>query len=346
MKKNKTLLIVVILLSVVAFILIYTNKSSTIKKELKDFAVEDTASITKIFLADKSSVNANVTLEKVAPGNWKVNGKYTARYDAIATLLHTIKKLEVKSPVAKSAFETVIKNLATEGVKIEIYQKDELIKTYYVGGPTEDMLGTFMLLENSNTPFIMQLPGLNGYLTPRYFTDESAWKERTVFNYKQGEIVSVTVEYPQNTSFSFMLKVKGEKSFSITSPDNKNSVSTIDTNKILTYLAAFQNIQYEVVMKNIDKAKKDSILSSQPLCIMTVVDRNGNKNAIKFFLKPISENSLTKEDREGKPLKYDLDRMFALVDNGNDFVIVQHFVFDKLLMAFQDFIPQKTNSKD
>lgn len=341
MKKNTTLLIIVALLAVVAAILIYTNKSSTIKKELKNFAVEDTASITKIFLADKSNINANVTLDKVAPGNWKINGKYTARYDAIATLLYTIKKLEVKSPVAKSAFETVIKNLATEGVKIEIYQKDELTKTYYVGGPTEDMLGTFMLLENSNTPFIMQLPGLNGYLTPRYFTDETEWKERTVFNYKQSEIVSVAVEYPQDTSLSFILNVKGEKYFSITSPDNKKIVSTIDTNMILAYLAAYQNIQYEVVMKNIDKAKQDSVLSSPPICLITVIDNKGNKNIVKMFLKPISETSLTKEDKEGNPLKYDLDRMFALVNNGSDFVVVQHFVFDKLLMAFQDFRPQQ-----
>ena len=50
--KNKGLIIAIIILSLMAFYFISTNKNGTLKLELKDFAVADTASLYKIFLAD------------------------------------------------------------------------------------------------------------------------------------------------------------------------------------------------------------------------------------------------------------------------------------------------------
>jgi hypothetical protein len=49
MKKNLIGGLIVLLLAVAAFLLYKNNSKSTIKEELKDFAVKDTASITKIF---------------------------------------------------------------------------------------------------------------------------------------------------------------------------------------------------------------------------------------------------------------------------------------------------------
>ena len=339
MKKNKTTLVITLLLAGVAAVLIYTSTRSTIKKELKDFAIEDTASVTKIFLADKSG--KQILLEKITAGNWKLNGKFIARNDAISTLLITMKKLEVRSPVAKAAYENVIKNLATTATKVEIYQNDELVKTYYVGGATQDQLGTFMLLENSTTPFVMYLPGLNGYLTARYFTDETEWKSRMVFNYAPSEIGSVTVEYPKAPKLSMNLMVKENDSYAVSSLTDKKTLQEIDTNAVSRYLASFREIQYEAVITNIDKTKQDSTISSTPVSIITVVDKKGNKNSIKIFLKPITESSLVATDDNGKPLQYDIDRMYGIVNDGKDFLLIQHFVFDKLLRTSDDFKVKK-----
>ncbi len=177
MNRNRIAIILVIILGSVSLWLVLNNKKSTLKKGLRDFALEDTASVTKLFLADKN--NRSITLEKQKPGIWRLNNKFFARNDAVNLLLETMKRVEVKSPVGKNAKDVIIKALAAAGVKIEAYNKDKLVKLYYVGSETQDMLGTYMLLadpitlENSSVPYITYIPGFDGYLTPRFFTIES-----------------------------------------------------------------------------------------------------------------------------------------------------------------------------
>ncbi|NTV83891.1 MAG: hypothetical protein HGA23_06265, partial [Bacteroidales bacterium] len=77
MRKNRITLIIVLILLLAAAGLIITNSYTTLKKDVSDFSVQDTASITKIFLADKN--NNEVTLERSPEGGWLVDGKYSAQ---------------------------------------------------------------------------------------------------------------------------------------------------------------------------------------------------------------------------------------------------------------------------
>jgi len=144
MKNIRRNIIIVIILVFVALYFFLTQRHGTIPKELKDFAVEDTASVDKIFMVNKEG--QQVLLER-KNNFWMVNGKYYARKDAVSTLLKTIHRIDVKAPVAKSMFKTIVSNLAVRSIKVEIYQESKLIRTYYVGGPTKDQYGTYMLLE-------------------------------------------------------------------------------------------------------------------------------------------------------------------------------------------------------
>ncbi|NNF01963.1 MAG: hypothetical protein HKN22_04705, partial [Bacteroidia bacterium] len=197
MKKNFPILIIAIALLSVAAYLILSKEKSTISEELSDFAVTDTAAVDKVFLADKTGLESHrVLLERDPDGSgWIVNKKFEARKDAIDLLLHTISAIEVRSPVAKAAYENVMKRLASNGIKIEIYKKGKLDKTYYVGNASADQMGTFMYLENSSVPFVVHIPGFNGYLTPRYSCESHVWKTKTVFKAKGPEIASIKVEY-------------------------------------------------------------------------------------------------------------------------------------------------------
>ena len=67
-------------------------------------------------------------------------------------LLGTIKNIEVKHPVSNSLHDKIVKNLATSSVKVEIFtdSQTKAYKTYYVGGESKDMIGSYMLMENSD----------------------------------------------------------------------------------------------------------------------------------------------------------------------------------------------------
>src|ERR1035437_7445319 len=338
MKNNKLTLLIFLLLAIAAAVLIITNKKSTIKEVLKDFAVQDTSSITKIFMTTKEP--SSVTLIREGPGQWTVNGKFAARNDAMNDLLETIKEVSVRTPVAKSAMDNVLKALATSSTKVEIYSKDLLMKTYYVGSYTQDMAGTFMMVENSKTPFVTFIPGFNGYLSTRYFTEEPLWRDRTIYNYYPDEIATISIEYPKLKHHSFTINAK---TFTVTS-DDETEKPIMDTAKVGLFVGQFKHINFEGFADGVPKDVKDSILSSSPICNITVTDTKGTKDRITGYLKMVNLRDSLMEDEHGNPVKYDVDRMFALINNGKDFVVIQHFIFDAIMVSYDYFkksIPNK-----
>ncbi|MEO8760645.1 MAG: hypothetical protein ABI388_05545, partial [Bacteroidia bacterium] len=138
MKKNKfTILLLVLLVAVGIFVMIKNSKKSTLKGDEADFAVPDTASIDKIFIANKKGGTA--LLEKNNQGVWMINGKFPARKDALQLLLLTFMRTQIKFPAPQNSQENFLKEIASVGVKCEIYQNKKLSKTWYIGHETQDL---------------------------------------------------------------------------------------------------------------------------------------------------------------------------------------------------------------
>jgi hypothetical protein len=97
MKRSSIITISVLLILIISSILIFKKKgkASTLDEDARNFKFQDTASITKIFMADKNGKQC--TVERT-PKGWMVNEKFYVRPDAILTLLETIKNVEVKRP--------------------------------------------------------------------------------------------------------------------------------------------------------------------------------------------------------------------------------------------------------
>ncbi|NOZ47459.1 MAG: DUF4340 domain-containing protein [Chlorobi bacterium] len=333
MKKIRFNIIIVIVLLIIATYFFITKKTSTIPAKLKDFAIEDTASVNKIFMVNKE--NQKVLLER-KDGYWIVNKKFRVRNDGISMLLKTMKNLDVKAMVGKAAFKTIVENLAVKSIKVEIYQNDKLAKTYYVGGPTKDQYGTYMLLDKSSQPFIIQIKGFKGYLTPRYFIDEYLWRDRTLFNYKPSQIKSVTVILPKNPEASFKLFNFGNNTYGLEKGLKPEKAVQFDTLKVKQYLASFRRIGFFEFIKDINEEEKDSILASKPHYEITIEDINGITNKIKTFYRP--NDGL--EDSEGLPLKYDPDHEYAIWGENNDMILIQYFVFDPIFKELSYFKPK------
>ncbi|MDQ3111527.1 MAG: DUF4340 domain-containing protein [Bacteroidota bacterium] len=348
MNRNTITLVIALLLGGLTFWLISRSGNSTIKTEIKDFAVSDTASVSKIFLIDKS--NKQVTLTRENEGRWKVNGTYYARPDAIRTLLVTMHDLSVREPVGLKMRDNVIKQLATGATKCKIYAGDKLIKQYYVGSETPDMTGTFMLLsdisdpdniENSSAPFIMEIKGFNGYLTTRYFTNPGEWRDRTAFHYFVPDIHTITVQHGGDPANSFTItQSQGKNVFSLQTM--AGSALPFDTIALKQYVSYFGNIGFENFASDLPKAFIDSVLATPPAHIITVTDGANKKNEIKMYLKK-NDGFAPDDTTADKPPFYDPDKMYGRLESTGDFVIVQYYVFGKLLPTPDYFAPQKRN---
>lgn len=328
MSKNKLLLLVALVLITFLGYFLITNNNGTIKKELRDFSVADTASIDKVFFADKSGHRS--LLKRVGKGQWTVNDKYPARQDAVNTLLTTICRIEVRSPVGKAAYQNVMKTLSSNGVKVEIYSKDKKIKTYYVGDATADMMGTFMYLENSTVPFVIHIPGFNGFLTPRYFADARQWRSQVIFNYGEGEIKKIVAINNLEPEKSFRVEKAGD-SYLYFCPENATRPSEIFQSQLAAYLAKYQLIGFERVTYDLDTIFRDSLLKTQPIRILDVESVKGKRDRIAMYRKPVAEGTLTSIDQNtGQLHEFDVDKMYATWNNDLEMIVVQYYVFDKL----------------
>ncbi|MBI3509143.1 MAG: DUF4340 domain-containing protein [Bacteroidetes bacterium] len=341
MKRNVFALVVVIILGSFTFWMVMQRDRSSMKKELRDFSFEDTAHVTKIFLADKALNQVTLTKETMPGGKikWMVDGKYVARPDAITQLLRTIHNLSVKEPVGLKARENIIKQLATGATKCAIYVGDDLVKQYYIGGATPDETGTYMLncdvsdpddILNSTEPFVIEVKGWEGYLSPYYFTKEAEWRDRTIFQYYAPDIRSIKVEHAGHPETSFIVSQGADgKSYNVTSLDGKKIY--FDTIPVRQYISYFGKINFENFETTLKPEHKDSIMHSPWAQRITVTDASGKPNEVLMFMKK-NDGFMPDDTTAAAPPPFDPDHMYGIVNNGKDFVILNYFVFGKLLI--------------
>lgn len=338
---NKNLKILLVLVAVVASLyFVFVRKPwSTLKPELKDFAIKDTASVTKFFLADKRG--HSVTVEKNEQGIWMVDNTYKADITKVNLLLATMHDVTVRNPISEKEFNTVIATLATEGIKAEFYAGKKNIKTVYVGPGSADQSGTFMLIEGSSAPFVTHINGFIGYLTPRFYTLQIKWKSKEVFNVPEQEVAKVTVEYPQQPDQSF--EVTNGATIEVKALTNKLVVPT-DPKFARFYVASFTNLFFEGYDEELSGKSADSIHQMKPYCIISLVKKDGESIKLQLHYKAVGDHTKTLYGEDGKLLPYDTEKYYGFINDEKDVVYVQEYNFGKVLKKLSDFTNRKPNS--
>ncbi len=312
------------------------GSKSTIKGTFSDFAVEDTASIDKIFLADKS--NRTVLLER-RPSDWMVNGKYTVRYDLINELLNTIKKVSVMQFVPKTAVENILKELSVNSTKVEIYQKGKLTITYFVGHATQNSLGTYMLIQGSDTPFICYVPGFRGYLSPYYMPIENEWISRQIFNHRPSQISSVSLDFERFPEASWKIENVDNKNFKLFNTKNNQFEASFDTNRVIDVISSFGYRGFEGFLAS-NKDRLDTCLTPKYyLGKLALIDKNNQEFSLKIYQIPLEEPV---EDDFGKLTYVDPERFYGVVNNFN--TLCQYYTFDPILVPIDYFLHRKNKN--
>ena len=340
MKRNRLTIILVIVLAAVAVVLVMQNRGGTLRSEVGDFAIDDTASVTKIYMADMQG--NEVLLKEESPGNWSLNDSMKARDEGVELLLSTMQKLAVKAPVSKSTYNTVIKRLATTSVKVEIYQMvprinlfnlvklfphEKQTMVYYVGSATPDNMGSFMLKEGSDTPFVVYIPGFKGYVSARYTAFVSDWRDHTIFSKMPAKIRSIQVEFPQKPEESYLIDKYSDQELTVKQLSTGKEFDGFDTTRVIDFINAYRDIRFEMSFEDITQQHQDSIMSQTPLHIIELTDTDGNTTKVTTYRRG---NIVQQEDLEGNLLPYDVNRLYAWLEDEKELVIVQYFVFDPI----------------
>ena len=202
---------------------IYEYSPSTMEKKDSDFAVKNIDDVTKVRLVDEKGNKAELILKDK---KWTVNG-YEINEGARSLLFTAIQKLESIYQAPATAEPIVLKDMAKQYIKCEIWlnNEDKPSKVYYVGGPTADGGGTYMIMERdghmARHPYITHIPGVNAYLTARYFPLIDRWRTIWVYRDNDRTIQSVKLDYPREKQKSFEIRSVAKDSFVIFNSDGQ-----------------------------------------------------------------------------------------------------------------------------
>lgn len=346
--KNVLYILIVIVLGWVAYMLTNQEKNqTTINKKHHDFKIDDTASITSFIISDYD--NKKVELNRKHTGYWEINNKHRARVDAVNNILDMCKRIDLKAPVPINARENVLKNIAAYYKKITFYKSNTIIKTWYFGTPTKEHDGDYMLLEISGKkmpePFIMNIPGHHGYLSPRLFTDEKEWRHPEIFAYQMQDLKQVKLINHDEPPLSFTINILNKNSFELLDYKN-NKVPEFDTTAIRAYLLSYKKINFENINKGVlTPWQEDSVAKSKPYYTIAVTNQKNETKLLKVFHKAPTPEQLLTAQEEGLDIKYDVDRAFALLPSG-EICLVQFFTFDRILWPIESFTTRSKQSLD
>ncbi|MEK7257317.1 MAG: DUF4340 domain-containing protein [Bacteroidota bacterium] len=333
MKKNLWLLLLFLVLGGgTAWYLLGKSKQKSTLGWDRMFKVENPDDIHKIFLA-KRTTGETTTLERQGK-DWIYNGKWKARPGAIKNLLEAVTQVQLKYVPPQAAIPGIVKDLATRSIKVEVYNKaGKNLKTYYVGGTTADGRGTYMIMENSDLPHVMELPLMEGLVLARYDLSGEDWRDRAVFSYQPEEIQAVSMEYPTQRSKSFRLEKTGD-SYSV-KPFYENTQPIerpISKGRVEAFLTGFERLVAEGFENGYEY--KDSIRQLIPFTVITVKDTKGNEKKAALYSSYIAQS-----DIGGGRTKDVVERYFADVSTG-DFMLVQDLVFNKIFWAYEAFFEE------
>lgn len=337
MKRSTTILLALfaILGSVSAWYIMTKGSITSLKGTDYDFAIKDTTKIGKIFMVDRKG--QSVTLEHKGK-DWIVNGKYKARPNTLRNLVIGMAKVDLLYRVPRNTVPTIIKDIASEGIKVEVYDNGgSLMKAYYVGGVTPDEKGTFMIMEGSNEPYVTYMPGFEGGLRVRYVTREMDWRDKTIFAEQLENIKAVSVEYPRQKNKSFRL-MKTDKGYDITPFYSITPKTNLPYRQgsAEAYLMGFEK-QIAEAFEN-ENPSKDSIRTLEPFSIVSLTTLNGETRTVKLF-------PIVTMDKDGYPVKNDqgdiaMERYFADCSTG-DFMLVQDRLWSKVLRPYEFFFAKR-----
>ncbi len=346
-KKNIIIISAVAVVGIVALVVALNGTRKATFRQ--DYHIEDTSTITRIFLADKQ--DNSVLLTKTNDSLWMVDNTYEANQPMIDLLLETLNTMRIRQQVNRNAVPTIIKDLSARAIKAEIYQREPLINwfgghlrlfsrerltvTYYVGRETQDMMASYMFREGDKVPCVIHIPGFRGFLTPRFVTDPLKWRSHCIVDLNVHQIERVELEIPAQPQESFAI-VRTDDGFDMEWPLGHRRAEGFDTARVAQMLASFTWLNFDEFAAIVPNSHADSCITGTPRTILRITDTAGNTRTLATYIKYTNPADLQVITNPDMYETFDINRLYAVIDN-TDTVLIQYYVFDNILQPASYF---------
>jgi hypothetical protein len=270
-RKNKFLVISLAVLSAITALLFLFKQTD--KYTLADPEVFKVNQLDKVDHIVLESNEQKVDLH-YADGRWKVNERYDADKKLITVLFATVEQVLPKREIAPSKKDSIASELQRRGVKVSLYEGDQLRKSFLAGGNTPKS-ETYFQAEDGKI-YLMNIPGYRVYVAGIFEAGEGIWRDKRVFNFNWRNFKDLTARFPAEPASNFHVTFK-EKFFGI------DGINAIDTAKVNDYLESISLLQASEYLSAKAAARFDSLLRSGPSFEVEVKDIADRAYVLKVF---------------------------------------------------------------
>jgi hypothetical protein len=331
MKKKYGLYILFVVLLAITAVILFDKRSGTDKRDENQFAVKDTGLIN---LVEIRSPDNTVILERMQ-GRWIINGHYSAGNKSITGLLKLISRLQVSAPVPGSIRSEITDKLTKDGKRIKIVTERKNPHVILMYHDTVHTNTTYMMMENSDQPFRVEIPGYPERNLARYFVDKvSYWRDNSIFRLREDEISSVSLYNTHDPEKSFHL-LNTDNGYKLYTYTDSTEVPDIIDGKARQYLSYFSSVSFERFLSDNERRTQAGLNKDDPANIIAVTDSGNNVIQVKTFLWYVT--------RQDASPGVDLNRLIAIINN-TDTVVVKYIELDPVIKDIGYFLEKEENN--
>ncbi len=320
MRKQNIILVFVLLLIIISvYFGLFKNNSELTEFDLQ---LQDTSQITS-FVVETKGVEINI--EKKA-GDWMVNEIYHGNNELIRRVLRVFKNLNISIIAKKDSTEVYIQHLKKKGTKLQFFNNEEKITSFWIGDFNTSKNATLLMNEREQ-PVFVTAPGLSSNIAKFVVPDDIFWRDKRLFDLEPVDIKMIRLQDYGKPDVSFKLTIDGNDYLLV---NNKNSNVNFDDEKVSRYLSYFRGVRFESLEENFSTSGLDSIINQKPLYEITIQSTGFKDLNIKLLPKA---DTLQKNE-------VDLNYVYGIVNNQRPVVIINYFSIDPLLKEISYFKPE------
>lgn len=315
-----------VLALVVAFAVLYYY--TDLITSSKDFAVKDAKQLTRIVIERDTTT---LVLEK-QNGTWIVNGKGEVRPMMIERLLYFLENVQVKMPIPHK-----VKKMASEalngGYTITAEVNGEVATKFTVAEFSNSNIGTIGVMSGKTRMYLLEIPGSNYSPASTLSVDPADWHQNLLVSLMPSDIVSVTVDNMAKPERSFKLFRSTDGAFHLYDIYKQQEVQSVKKEQLDFYLSLYAELGFKQLVK-MNEFDLRTLVLSEPEAMVTIASVDGKTEVLKLYLLPIGDDY----DAYGRPLKYDLDKLYVIFNSDKQVVLANWVDYDILLRDVNFFV--------
>lgn len=253
--------------------------------------------------------------------------------------MQALRELEIAYIPTTKAYEPIVKELASLGVKVEVYdQNDKQLRSFYIGGTSPDGRATQMIIDGEDQPYMMKLSGRQSTILPLFFKKPDDWRDPFLFREIYNKLDTLQLVYPRQKNESFILARSGRDSWNIKPYFETSGTQWRSINKTIVqkYLYAVDKIAIEG-FKNDKKYQFEEGMERIPFCLARLVDREGTVRELRF-------NPLLEKERELNfkgnlfDAREEVVERLQVVEKDRDYFVGQFHLFSQFFWGYSFFL--------